>query len=369
MCVELEVIHPKTIHMEEIIMLTRAKLNDEAKSLSEKHQFRDDAGKLLSTNAQIFHENLRIEVQNFKDFIGQNPKPNDDDISVQRRILNKALALYNDEMRVQRLEYLKTLGSETALIMFLGNQRTEGLAIEENKKEDTVTIIETKHVGIDSTDFYGFMCSADLDYLKDVCCIFADNIARRKVADDGKDGKNTYITKASMSDSYIALRKKLHDTTGINWVFDNPADISNNDLCKELNYVVGRLCFLSGDDIKGQKWLIKMLNPDWKFVRDTIVTTNGAQKAKDNEEKKGDTNTEGKYIIRDEMTIIRAIFKAMYTRYHKLSYGYATQTNSAEKSRVSEPNRDMAESSKAKEFEKKATPEAGPVVLGTPESK
>lgn len=353
-------------------MLTRAKLNDEAKSLSEKRQFRDDSGKLLSGNAEIFYENLRVELQIFKDFINQNPKPNDDAVSVARRILNKALALYNDEMRVQRLEYLQTLGSETALIMFLGNQRTEGLAIEENKKEDTISIVETKHVGIDATDFYSFMCSADLDYLKDVCCIFADNLARRKVLDDGKDGKNTYITKASMSESYIALRQKLQETTGINWIFEDPKkseDISNNDLCKELNYVVGRLCFLSGDDIKGQRWLIKMLNPDWKFVRDTIVSTNGAQKAKDNEEKKGETNVEGKYIIRDEMTVIRAIFKAMYTRYHKLSYGYATQTNSGEKARVSSPNRDMSESSKVKEFEKNATPEAGPVTIGTPESK
>lgn len=353
-------------------MLTRTKLNDEAKSLSEKHQFRDDSGKLLSANAEIFYENLRVELQIFKDFINQNPKPNEDAISVARRTLNKALSLYNDEMRVQRLEHLQTLGSETALIMFLGNQRTEGLAIEENKKEDTISIVETKHVGIDATDFYSFMCSADLDYLKDVCCILADNIARRKAFDDGKDGKNTYVTKGSMSESYLALRDKLEETTGINWVFKDAKkseDISNNDLCKELNYVVGRLCFLSGSDIKDKKWLIQMLNPDWKFIRDTIVSTNGAQKAKDNEENKGETNAEGKYIIRDEMTVIRAIFKAMYTRYHKLSYGYTTQNNSEKKARVSSPNRDMAESSKVKEFEKNATPEAGPVVLGTPETK
>lgn len=351
-------------------MLTRVKLNEEAKSLSESQQFRDDSGKLLSNNADIFYANLRMEVQTFKDFIGQNPKPNEDAINVARRAVTKALSYYNDEMRVRRLEDLQTLGSETALIMFLGNQRTEGLAIEENKKDDTITIVETKHVGIDATDFYGFMCSADLDYLKDVCCIFADNLARRKVLDDGKDGKNVYITKASMSDSYINLREKLQEKSGINWVFEDPKkpeDISNNDLCKELNYVVGRLCFLSGDDIKAQKWLIKMLNPDWKFVRDTIVATNGAQKAKDNEEKKGETNAEGKYIIRDEMTVIRAIFKAMYTRYHKLSYGYVSQSNSDQKARVSEPNRDMSESSKNKEFAKNETPEAGPVTLGTPE--
>lgn len=351
-------------------MLDRKALNAQAETLMKDYAFEDGNGQPLSGNADIFRANLErvlSEFRNFLDAIGDKEK-NKDAINAEKRRVTRACTLYNDEMRVQRIEQLKEMGARNAVIAYLGSQRITGLKVTE--KEDVFTVEQNLHVGLDAVDFYEQMLSGDYDYIRDICCIFADNIARRKVADDKKeDGKEVFITKKPIHESYIPLRKKL------GWDFTKASEISNRELQRELNYIFARLCFLPAEDIKEERWQIKCVNADWRYIRDTLIDTNGAKKATDDEGRKGAndsddrgvTNKNGSYTIRDESTIIRAIFRAMFTRYNNGFYDYTVENNSTKKARVSEPNRDMSENSNGREFVKNDTPEAGPVTLGTPE--
>ena len=333
-------------------MKIRKELNKKSVELMQTHDFRDGNGKAITSVPEIFRAYLDMEIVKYRDFFS---KPhNTDDEAIKRRPVTEALSLYNDEMRVQRLEQLRTLGYQSAVIAYLGTQYVRGLKIEENSEAGTVDVKDDVQVILDPVDFYKFMCTADLAYIEDAACIFADNVATRfiaqqKLADNPDcDPEKVYITKNSLSESYIALRKKK------GWDFDTPADISKGKLLAEMNEIVAMMCFLTPDDIKEKKWLIKMNNYDVEFVDRTIVTTNGASKDA--------ANSDGKYVIRNEATVIRAIFRAMHTRYNGGHYDFAHDSKANEKkARTTEPNHTMGENPKSEEFKPTKPAKAGPV--------
>ena len=331
-------------------MFKRESLDKEAKAIVEKYGLVDDKGAALSDNAEIFKENIRREIRGYLDYCKESGH-SDNDKAIARRYVTAALRWYNDEMRVQRLEQLKEMGNQLALISFLGTQRTTGLKLVENKQEGTMSFEKDTAIEIDAVDFYEHMLTADLPYIQDMCCIFADNAAKKKINDEGKDGTKVCVTKNSMSEDYQKLREKL------GWKFEKASDITNNKLAAHLNEIVGLLCFLSPEERKGKKWLIKMINPDVYYVATSMFETNAS--------KKGSSDKAGEIILKDEMTVIRAIFRAMYTRYYKLSYSFQNQTNSEKVARSYGNNKDMAEAPV-----KPAQPaEGGEVTLGTPEAK
>ena len=330
-------------------MFKRDELNKEAAAIVEKYGLVDDKGNALSDNGEIFKENIRREIRAYLDYCKESGH-SDNDKAIARRYVTAALRWYNDEMRVQRLEQLKDMGCKLALISYIGTQRTTGLKLVEDKKEGTMSYDRDPAIELAPVDFYEHMLSADLPYIQDMCCIFADNAAKKKIHDEGKDGTKVMVTKNSMSEDYQKLREKL------DWKFDKPADITNNKLANHLNEIVGLLCFLTPAERKSKKWLIKMINPDVYYIATSMFETNAA--------KKGSSDKAGEFIMRDEMTVIRAIFRAMYTRYNKLSYSFQNQTNGEKAARVYGANKDMAEPPV-----KPAEPaDGGPVTLGTPEA-
>lgn len=68
--------------------------------------------------------------------------------------------------------------------------------------------------------------------------------------------------------------------------------------------------------------------------------------------------------IRDEKTILRMIFRAIYTRKNGLAYDFQNQTNSAKSPLSYANNKKMGESSQMPEFKPEKAPEAGPVTVG-----
>ena len=99
-----------------------------------------------------------------------------------------------------------------------------------------------------------------------------------------------------------------------------------------------------------------MQTTDVKFIKFFVINA------------KSKANEAGKFVIRNDATIVKAIFRAMYTRHNKLPYDWQTQNGSDKNAaRTSAANKDMAESSQTTEFSPKVEAEAGPVTLGTAE--
>ena len=100
--------------MEEIIMsiMTRVELNETAKKLQEKHTFKD-GDRVLSGNSEIFHANIGREFATFADFL-KIPRT-DDEVASAKKPVSTAIALYNDEQRMTRLEQMQELDTDEAL--------------------------------------------------------------------------------------------------------------------------------------------------------------------------------------------------------------------------------------------------------------
>lgn len=240
-----------------------------------------------------------------------------------------AVSVINDEIRLERLEALEEMSYRDAFADYLRTQLVVGYAIDQ--KDDTYSLNAEAKIGIDAYDMVSHLNGADLNGLIDACCIFADNVAKFTLGDAFAISKN------SLHETYVDLRKRM------GW------DVKKDKMSKGvLATHMTKLCqMLSGGEV------VKMSSTDVTYVQTAIF------QAKDAFDKAGHL------VKKDERTIVRFIFRAMYTRYNGLSYEFQDNTRANKVALTVKNNRDMAEAP----LEKDATPEAGSVTSTAGEPK
>lgn len=312
-------------------MLNRNDLNETAKKLQEKHVFKD-GDRALSGNSEIFHANISREYAIFADFM--KTTRTDDEMASAKKPVTAAITLYNDEQRMLRLEQMQEMTHKDAMRSYLDNQCVKGFVLKQNKEKQW-EVSATDSVELDAYDFVSAICSADLNGILDACCIFVDNVAKYEFGEDAA------VSRKSLHDSYIDLRKRK------GWTL--PKDVKS--VPKALAGQLTEIC-----NMISCKTAPKMQTTDVKFIKFFIINA------------KSKANEAGKFVIRNDATIVNAIFRAMYTRHNKLPYEWQNQTGADKNAaRTAAANKDMAESGKSEEFSGRVEAEAGPVTLGTPE--
>lgn len=312
-------------------MLKRNDLNAEAKRLQAEHGYEKD-GKQLTDNSAIFLADANREFVIFKAAI--SGKENDTDVvSAAKRPVSAAISRYNDEQRMIRLEQLSALTGREAMRSYLDTQCVKGFELK-NSKEEGWKLAETTTVELLAYDFISEICSADLNGILDACCIFVDNVAKNEFGEDAA------ISRKSLSDSYVAMRKRM------GWELPKDKKQTNKKLAEQLTEICNMVSF---------KTAPTMLNADVKFIKFFVISA------------RSKANEAGKFVVRNDSTIVEAVFRAMYTRKNNKPYQWQNQSNSGNSARTVGANADMAESPKLEEFNARVEAEAGPVTLGTPE--
>lgn len=283
-----------------------------------------------STDAQILYADATAALATFKAYCGEASRT-PEEVTAALVPVRTAVEWYNCQMRCDRLDTLSTMKPQEAVADYVRTQCVTGLKIA-TEKETGYKIEESKTVELDAYDFVETICSADLNGILDACCIFADNVARYDTRDDG-----AHVSKKSASETYVSLRKRK------GWDVE-AKDLNLTILAQQLTELANMISFGSLN--------IRMQSTDVKFIR--LAVFQGKSKA----------DCAGAVQIRDEKTIIRFVFRAMYTRFNSKPYEWQTQTNVTGEARVSKPNKAMSESTQTKEFKKEADPQAGPVTTG-----
>lgn len=313
-------------------MLTRIELNESAKKLQEKYAFKDGE-RTLSANTEIFHANIGREFAIFAEFV--KVVRTEDEIAAAKKPVNNAISLYNDEQRMIRLEQMQEMSHKDAMRSYLDDQCVKGFQLKQNKEKQW-NVSATDAVELDAYDFVCAICSADLNGILDACCIFVDNVAKYEFGEDAA------VSRKSLHESYIDLRKRK------NWTLPKDAKSVPKALAAQLTEICNMISC---------KTAPKMQTTDVKFIKFFIINA------------KSKANEAGKFVIRNDATIVNAIFRAMYTRHNKLPYEWQNQNGSdTNAARTSAPNKDMAESGKSEEFSGRVEAEAGEITLGTPEA-
>lgn len=295
-------------------MMTRVELNESAKKLQDKHAFKDGE-RVLSGNSEIFHANIGREYAIFADFM--KVARTDDEVAAAKKPVNNAISLYNDEQRMVRLEQLQDMTHKDAMRSYLDNQCVKGFQLKQNKDKKW-EVSATESVELDAYDFVCTICSADLNGILDACCIFVDNVAKYEFGDDAA------VSRKSMHDSYIDLRNRK------GWTLPKEAKSIPKALAAQLTEICNMISC---------KTAPKMQTTDVKFIKFFIINA------------KSKANSAGKFVIRNDATIVNAIFRAMYTRHNKLAYDWQNQNGSdTNAARTSGANKAMAESGKSEEF-------------------
>lgn len=295
-------------------IMTRIELNETAKKLQEKHVFKD-GDRTLSGNSEIFHANIGREFATFADFM--KVARTDDEVASAKKPVSNAIALYNDEQRMLRLEQMQEMTHKDAMRSYLDNQCVKGFALKQNKEKQW-EVSATDAVELEAYDFVCGICSADLNGILDACCIFVDNVAKYEFGDDAA------VSRKSLHDSYIDLRKRK------NWTLPKDAKSVPKALAAQLTEICNMISC---------KTAPKMQTTDVKFIKFFIINA------------KSKANEAGKFVIRNDATIVNAIFRAMYTRHNKLPYEWQNQTGADKNAaRTSGANKDMAESGKSEDF-------------------
>lgn len=312
-------------------MMTRVELNQTAENLAKKYAFKDGE-RVLSANSEIFHANIGREFALFSDFL--KVTRTEDEVAAAKKPVTAAIGLYNDEQRMLRLEQLQDMTHKDAMRSYLDNQCVKGFQLKQEKNSGW-QVSGTDAVELDAYDFVSAICSADLNGILDACCIFVDNVAKYEFGDDAA------VSRKSLHESYIDLRKRK------GWTLPKEAKSVPKALAAQLTEICNMISC---------KTAPKMQTTDVKFIKFFIINA------------KSKANEAGKFVIRNDATIVNAIFRAMYTRHNKLPYDWQNQ-NGADKNaaRTVAPNKDMAESGQSGEFKPVAQPEAGEIVLGTAE--
>lgn len=315
-------------------MMYRENLNEMAKTLQEKHEFKDDSGKVLESCAEIFKANLGHEFAIFSDFI-RVPRTEEETLTA-RKPVDKAIGYYNDEMRMLRLEQLEDMKAKDAVLSYLENQCVSGFEFGFDKKAGVWKCDPIETVELEAFEFVKFIFETEKDTILDCCRIFVDNLAANEL------GGETHIARKGLSAGYIELRTRK------GWTLPKDAKASNKALAAQLT----EICKMISVNVAPT-----MINADVKFVKSMVI------------DGKSEANKAGTFVTKNDSTIVKAIFRAMYTRHNGLAYEWQNKAGFDKSSPTAvKANEVMAENPKSEEFAPaKPAQKVGPT-LGTPEA-
>lgn len=295
----------------------------------EKLRFNGDT----RTDAEVLRNHADGELAIYKNLVADGTRTSAETLAAIAPVKD-ACGLYNDLMRWQRLDVLATLKPKDAFKEMLSTQCVTGIKVGNNK--DSGVEIQKADVAISAYDFYKGLFSLELQPIEDMCCIFADNIAKFVIGDD-----DAHMTKDSIHPSYHKMR------TEKGW--NIPAkELTYSSLSRQLSEIAKVISFGTCD---------KMINADVKYIQYGTIGT------------KDQANKEGSFVIRNESTIINLVFRAIYTRVNGKAYGFQAQTAATKSAQTMKANSAMAESAKNAEFAPSATPAAGSVEVVEPKPK
>lgn len=281
------------------------------------------------TNGEILHAYIGAEYAKFAQFV-KSAQHSDEEIQAALEPVRHAVNVYNDEMRVERLEQFEDMKPKEAMAEYLRTQCVAGFKVV-NDKELGFVVDPDEAVELDAYDFISTICPVGLNGILDAVCIFADNLARFSIKDE-----SGFISKKSLSSGYIEMRKRMGWDIPVEEMSMGKLAVQMDEICRLISFGVAP----------------KMQSTDVKYVdRAVIVAKSKADKA-------------GAFQTRDERTILRHVFRAIYTRYHKLPYDWQNDTRGEDKAPLtSEANKAMAENPKSAEFSPEKLPKAGPVTV------
>lgn len=249
----------------------------------------------------------------------------DEEITMAARPVKDAISLYNDQMRVERLEALQPLKYQDAMAEYLRTQCVDGLALKNDKKAGW-GIVEDKNVELSAWDFVNYLCPGEIRGIVDACTIWMDNVAKVHFNDTEKSVTN----RKGLSIAYIAMRSRM------GWEITDIAKTGKGTLVKQLNELVARIFRID----------LKMIKADLKFIEDSIFTT------------KSKANEAGTFVMRNEETLVNFMFRALYTRFNNLPYNWQSGSNEGNEPKSVEANDAMAEAPAKKQEEPVVTAES-----------
>lgn len=298
------------------------------------NKFADDINKRLAASAvsngkeapaplstkDAVERNLTAAFAKFQNFMDETHS--EDEINIALVPVRTAISVINDEIRRERLEAMAKMPYRDAFLDYLRTQCVTGYSLSKNKDGDFVLDSDAS-VPLDAYDFISTLCSADLNGIIDACCIFADNVARYAISD------SAVVSKNSMHQTYIDLR----DRKG--WNIPK-SKLSLNALAKQMTEIAQMIsCGVAP----------RMQSTDVTYVMHSIIQS------------KDVADSAGKFVKRDERTVVRFMFRALYTRYNKLAYEFQDTTRSAKGALGVKNNKAMGEPP----IEDNVTPDAGEV--------
>lgn len=271
-------------------------------------------------NTRVFRVNIDKKYEMFIKDITDSADVDDAIIMAKAKPVKEAIALFNDEMRMERIEQLSKMKYQDAMKDFLRTQFVSGLAF--GKVENVWGFHATEEIAVDFYDVLSVLNKPAIPGIMDAACIYMDNLAKFEFKDDG-----AHIAATPISAGYVALRARMK--------WDIPADgMSKNVLARQLNELA-HMVFAGAEP--------KMINPDVTYITKGIIL------AKDESDKAGS------YQLRDEKTMLKYLFRAVYTRTNGLAYGFQNDTRADKNPMSVAHNKAMAEAPAKTEKKTKAT--------------
>lgn len=249
----------------------------------------------------FFGNVLQARFANFTGFL--RVEHTKEEVALELAKVTSFVVCANDAIRLARLKALKAMPYQSAYADYLKDQSVKGYAIKEGEEDNSFTLAEEESICLDAYDFFSYVSSpAEKQGLINACCILCDNVARFVT---NSDNEKATIVGASLKPDYVEMRKK-HGWGG---------KVSKNSLTSELNDVA-RL--LAGDNAP------TMIKADVTYLIHGIIQS------------RNDMNCAGRFIKRDEKTVIRFVFRAMYTRANKLAYSFQDKTMNGKEDKKTE---------------------------------
>ena len=326
-------------------MLDRNTQNTLAGELMAKHAFVDKDGVALTGNLNIFRAEVARQVAIFREKV--NAAAADaagvgDAKAVSAIVaavvadakvpVMESIGNYNNESRLLMLEHYESIPAKEAMGLYIKNQCVEGLDFAQDKNMGWC-FKEVKTVTLSAYDVVKTICKTELNGIVDACCIFVDNVAKNEF------GNGTEISRNGLHQSYKDMRKRK------GWEPSKDGKVSDAALAKQLTEICNMITFGKAPTMK---------RADVQFIKFFVIRA------------KSQANKAGKFTVRNDATIVDAIFRAIYTRKNDLAYEWSNElydVKVAAKTSVKD-NKDMGEH---------IAPEndhtnGGPVTLGTPEA-
>jgi len=286
-------------------MKDRKTLNEIAAELRQKYGFEGDVPAVLAANInRVYAAFHTLEEEG----------GNELEVQAAAKPVRDAIADYNDEMRMERLEAMEDMTYAEAMASYMGNQCVTGFKFSNTK--DRGWIVEAVEDVV--LDFYDVLKATYWNFQGqiDVLCVFADNLMKWHF----KDTERAAVNRKAISPGYRDLRKRMELDLG------DLSKVGKTAMAVQFTKIVANL--FHGTEIQP-----RMINADVRYVIQTILKT------------KDKANNAGAFVFSNERTIVNAIFRAVYTRYNRLPYEWQSQIDMTKNPGSVEANKAMGEES------------------------